>query len=101
MNHNNQLREVLMNKYDINSILHIFHDGKGHMGMEKTYAAIAELYYWNNIHESIGNYIKSCNECQRLGTLKKDDTELHPIPEISLWYHAGMDLVKMPGINTF
>ena len=46
MNHNNQLREVLMKKYDINSILHIFHDGKGHVGMEKTYAAIAELYYW-------------------------------------------------------
>ena len=65
MNHNNQLREVLMNKYDINSILHIFHDGKGHMGMEKTYAAISELYYWNNIHESIENYIKSCDECQK------------------------------------
>ena len=35
MNHNNQLREVLMNKYDINSILHIFHDAKGNMGMAK------------------------------------------------------------------
>jgi hypothetical protein len=45
-----------MNKYDINSILHIFHDGKGHVGMEKTYTAIAELYYWNNIHESIEDY---------------------------------------------
>lgn len=91
MNHNNQLREVLMNKYDINSILHIFH-----VGMEKTYAAIAELYYWNNIHESIEDYSKSCDECQRLGTVKKDDTELHPIPVISPWYHVGMDLVKMP-----
>ena len=43
MNHNNQLREVLMNKYDINSILHIFHDCGDHMGMEKTYVAIALL----------------------------------------------------------
>ena len=28
--------------------------------------------------------------------LKKATDELHPIPVVSLWYHVGMDLVKMP-----
>jgi hypothetical protein len=89
--------------YEFPALVTAVHSGKPHY-LEKTYAAISELYYWNNIHESIENYIKSCDECQRLGTLKKDDTELHPIPVIlgvSLWINVISQVVVSVSFHEF
>jgi hypothetical protein len=96
INRNNELREVIFRKSDKTIIMEMFHDNKGHLGIEKTYNAISEIYYWKNVYSDVSNHIKSCPKCQHCGYLKKTDDVLHPIPIVAPWYHVGIDLVKMP-----
>ena len=59
LNHKDELREVLSVENDIKSILSVFHNDKCHMGMEMTYTSISKIYYWNGMHNTINEYIKS------------------------------------------
>ncbi|CAG2228521.1 unnamed protein product [Mytilus edulis] len=43
INHQNELQEVLFGREDIDSILDIFHDYKGPLGVEHSYNAISEI----------------------------------------------------------
>ena len=44
------------------------HDNKqaGHLGMKKTYARIAENYFWPRMYSETLKYVKECDTCQRI-----------------------------------
>ena len=44
------------------------HDNKqaGHLGMEKTYARIAQNYFWPGMYSETLKYVKECDTCQRI-----------------------------------
>ena len=44
------------------------HDSKqaGHLGMEKTYARIAENYFWPGMYSETLKYVKECDTCQTI-----------------------------------
>jgi hypothetical protein len=72
INRNNELREVIFRKSDKTIKMEMFHDNKGHLGIEKTYNAISEICHWKNVYSDISNHIKSCPKCQHCGYLKKN-----------------------------
>ncbi|VDI58312.1 Hypothetical predicted protein [Mytilus galloprovincialis] len=61
-----------------------YHDsfvGGAHLGIERVYHALSLKYFWPKMHQSIENYIRSCDRCQRI----KRDTKgkkppLNPLP---------------------
>jgi hypothetical protein len=68
-------------------------------GIEKTYNAISEIYYWKNVYSDVSNHIKSCPKCQHCGYLKKTDDVLHPIPIVAPWYHPLYEAVCLGMIS--
>ena len=44
------------------------HDSKqaGHLSMKKTYARIAENYFWPGMYSDTLKYVKECDTCQRI-----------------------------------
>jgi hypothetical protein len=75
-------------------ILHEYHDLilRGHRGMNKTYKAIKQHYYWPNMKEDIEEYVRKCTKCQlnKVLTAKKKapmeitTTASHPFKKCSL-----------------
>src|SRR3954451_795746 len=49
-------------------ILHDHHDipTAGHQGIERTYAAIHNLFYWPRMNSDVQQYVKSCDSCQHI-----------------------------------
>ena len=37
-----------------------------HLGMEKTYARIAENYFWPGMYSELLKYVKECDTCERI-----------------------------------
>ena len=51
----------------------------GHAGVDKIFQMVQQRYYWPQMFEDIRNYVKTCNDCQQRGGLKKNNI-IHPIP---------------------
>jgi hypothetical protein len=75
----------------------MFHDNKGHLGIEKTYNAISEICHWKNVYSYISNHIKSCPKCQHCGYLKKNWWCAPPYTNVAPWYHVGIYLKSKSG----
>ena len=46
-------------------VLHEFHDARGHFGVNRTYAMIAERYYWPRMGDAVRRHCQRCDICQR------------------------------------
>jgi hypothetical protein len=87
------LREVLFDENNIKSILCSMTANVIWVWKRHTHLYLKCI---TGMHNTINEYIKSCDQCQKMDRLKKATDELHPIPVVSPWYHVGMDMVKMP-----
>jgi len=58
---------VPANKQIRSQLLQEHHDAKiaGHVGIDKTYAAISRNYYWPKLSKDVRKYVLSCDQCQR------------------------------------
>ena len=45
------------------TILHEFHNSKGHQGIISTFKAIRRFYWRSKLHQDIMKYIKKCDMC--------------------------------------
>lgn len=63
-------RKEITNPEEIQTILKNNHDHclSGHQGIVKTYERIKRQYYWDKMKESIEEYIRKCDVCQRSKT---------------------------------
>ena len=50
-----QLRQLVVKQY---------HDDNGHMGVQMTYDAIHQKYYWPNLFKELYDYVSACTICQ-------------------------------------
>jgi transposase InsO family protein len=78
-------------------ILHDHHDipTAGHQGIERTYAAIHDLFYWPRMNSDVRRYVKSCDSCQRIKASQQSPAGLLqplPIPTRS-WEQVSMDFI--------
>ena len=79
-------------------IIKLFHNSSlgGHSGVHATYKRLSSLFYWANIDEQIGNYIRECDVYQ---SFKYDNNALRglhqplPIPE-EAWSQVNLDFIE-------
>lgn len=64
------------------SLFRLAHDTLGHFGMDKTYGALRESFYWPNMRRDLElAYVPSCNACQcNKSSTRKPAGPLHPLP---------------------
>jgi hypothetical protein len=64
------------------TIFCLAHDDLGHFGLDKSYAAIRESYYWPNMRRDLeDSYIPGCPDCARnKSRTTKPPGPLHPLP---------------------
>lgn len=64
------------------TIFRLAHDELGHFGLDKSYAALRESYYWPNMRKELEqSYIPACPDCARnKSRTTKPAGPLHPLP---------------------
>lgn len=69
-----------------------YHDGLGHMGVDKTYDAIRSKYYMPNLYKRLHTYVEGCVVCQTRSGKKTQpplqETDIPPFP----FAKVGLDL---------
>ena len=74
------------------TVVEQYHDKNGHMGIDKTFEAVRNKYYWPNMFKEIYAYVTTCVACQTRN-LKKvrapmQETPVPPYP----FCHIGVDV---------
>ena len=76
---------------------------RGHAGEFKTLAHLQRKYYWRQMRRSVGEYISTCERCQRNKTRQsRPPGELHPhsVPD-ARWTEISMDFItQLPETNS-
>ena len=63
-------------------IFYELHDApsSGHLGREKTFLRVSDELWWPHLYRWIANYIRSCEECQRVKHAPSSSAPLKPLP---------------------
>ena len=56
---------IVLPRMLIGHILELSHNKLGHNGINRTYAMLKRLYYWEGMKASITKHIKNCDNCQK------------------------------------
>src|ERR1051325_4524086 len=70
-----------------------------HLGVDATYEKLKERYYWPNMYESVVQYIRSCDNCQRRGKPNRRE-ELKSIKVGKPFHRIGIDIKGPLSITT-
>uniref|UniRef100_A0AAV1UWH5 Integrase catalytic domain-containing protein n=1 Tax=Peronospora matthiolae TaxID=2874970 RepID=A0AAV1UWH5_9STRA len=77
-------------------LVHEFHDtpAGGHVGREKTFAAISRVFFWPRMYKYIQKWVRSCEICQRVKPAPSSQAPLRPllIPT-EAWRSVSMDFI--------
>lgn len=70
------------------AVVEQYHDKNGHMGIDKTFEAIRNKYYWPNMFKEIYAYVTTCVVCQTRN-LKKVRAPMQetPVPPYPFFSH--------------
>ena len=87
-------------------VLRSFHDshaGGGHLGIQKTFAAIRERYYFPGMYQIISMYVTTCDLCQRMKIDRKRQLPpLTPMPVEDVFSRWHMDILgPLPKVNGY
>ena len=77
-------------------ILHECHDApsSGHLGREKTFLRVSEEFWWPHLYRWVANYIRSCEECQRIKPAPSNSAPLKPLPiPTECWKSVSLDFM--------
>ncbi|GMG14498.1 unnamed protein product [Phytophthora fragariaefolia] len=82
-------------------LVHEYHDAPagGHLGREKTFAAISCDFFWPPMNKWIRKWVRSCEVCQRVKPATSKQSPLRPLPiATSAWRSISMDFIfGLPG----
>ena len=74
------------------AVIRQYHDWNGHMGIDKTFEAIKQEYYWPNLYKELYEYISRCVTCQTRNMQKiKPPQQMNDIPPYA-FAKIGIDL---------
>jgi len=78
-------------------ILYENHDAPtaGHLGITKTLARLARLYYWPGMFRDTANYVKNCRSCREYKTSQQGTAgKMHATPVERPWQIVAVDLIR-------
>ena len=86
-------------------LLHEYHDTPtaGHFGLDRTLEHLARDYYWPDMKDTVEQYARSCESCQRAKpSTQRPQGELMPLPiPRDPWTTVTMDFItKLPTTTT-
>jgi hypothetical protein len=76
-------------------VVQALHEGEGHYGgAEKTRLEVADRYWFPQLTNFVGEFVKTCDVCQkeRVGAAARDDREIFPTPPTAPWFRTHVDL---------
>lgn len=86
--------KLVIPKNQIPDVLREVHDGAAHFGVEKTYARLANLYYFPGMWNKVNQYVRSCRSCQEVKTPPlKPPGLMHSASSEKPWQRIYMDLM--------
>ena len=66
----------------------------GHLGRKKTYAQLAQRFYWPSMSNNVAKFCQSCEACQKCGRRKPARVPMIPLPVVDILFsRVAMDLV--------
>ena len=77
-------------------ILHELHDApaSGHLGREKTFLQVSNVFWWPHLYKWVANYVRACEQCQRVKPAGKSRAPLQPLPiPQDCWKSVSMDFI--------
>jgi len=97
---NMPLRRVVDSEVDRFKILKAAHEESGHRGREGTYRRVADRYWWEDIMDRVGKYVRGCEECQKRDGRRLEEA-LHPTWVSIMWQKVCLDIVYMPNVGGY
>ena len=79
------------------TILLAHHTHRGHLGIDKVYAALKLKYFWHMMYRDTKQFIKSCEKCQmskRMRNPPRPGLQPLPVPEIFDRWHIDCLQIK-------
>jgi hypothetical protein len=70
--------EVVLDPRRQESILNSLHEEGGHKGERGTYLRVRERFYWPGLGKTIGQHVKTCEECQHRDYRHYEGTRTNP-----------------------
>ncbi|CAI5701508.1 unnamed protein product [Peronospora effusa] len=90
-------RTVIANDMDLRArINHEYHDAPagGHLGREKTFAAVSRDFFWIHMYKWVRNWIRTCEICQRVKPTPSSQAPLRSLPiAAEAWTSVSMDFI--------
>ncbi|KAE9295985.1 hypothetical protein PF008_g24126 [Phytophthora fragariae] len=77
-------------------LVHEYHDAPagGHLGREKTFAALSRDFFWPRMYKWIRKWVRSCEICQWVKPAASEQAPLRPLPiATSAWRSVCMDFI--------
>ncbi|KAE8881599.1 hypothetical protein PF003_g34334 [Phytophthora fragariae] len=77
-------------------LVHEYHDAPagGHLGREKTFAALSRDFFWPRMYKWIRKWVRSCEIYQRVKPAASKQAPLRPLPiATSAWRSVSMDFI--------
>ena len=71
-----------------------------HCGKESTIQKISNRFFWYNIKVDVEEFIKKCDQCQKMGQIKKVSSGLHSIPiKTEVMEQIGIGICSLPEVD--
>ena len=77
-------------------LIHELHDAppSGHLGREKTFLQLSNEFWWPHMYKWVTNYIRSCEQCQRVKPSRSTNAPLKPLPiPPECWKSVSLDFI--------
>ena len=66
----------------------------GHLGRKKTYARLAQRFYWPSMSRDVAEFCRSCEACQKCSHRKPPRVPMIPLPTVDVPFsRVAMDLM--------
>jgi len=84
----------VLQKHEVEPVLFMLYNYPlgGHLGVDIVHNKVKEIYYWPQMYDTIKDYVRSCDSCQRRGK-KRNPEPLQPIPVGDPFHRVGIDIV--------
>ena len=106
----NNTRLIISSTEQQHTIISDVHKGLGHdpkakamashCGRDSTIQQISNRFFWYNIKGDVEEFIKKCDQCQKMGKIKKVSSGLHSIPiKTEVMEQIGIGICSLPEVD--